>query len=375
MPQFAPPVTTLVDNTRVEEHDVSRAAVPPPPDGKLQIVFIGTGCSSATPHLHCLLGTRKQNAGPCAVCAAALEGDPAENRNYRLNPSLLIRVRGGEDNDATQHILIDAGKTFREAAQRWFPRWMRGSGGLDAVVITHEHADAILGIDDLRSVQKSTSEGKKRSLPVFLSAQCYHHVANVFPYLQPQGSPENKRMFIADLRWHVLDNRLHLHGLGLQDEDHWTSPPPLVPFSPVPGFMIDAFPVEHGPNFLSLGFAWGPLSSRTVYISDVSKVPPAILEAMRPASTSSPGKDNYGWSIDTLIVDCLDPGPDMYPSHFSLPQTLDLVKELKPKRSLFVGMSHRFEHHMANKELALLKTKIGLDVQLAYDGQCITVAA
>ena len=65
----------------------------------------------------------------------------------------------------------------------------------------------------------------------------------------------------------------------------------------------------------------------------------------------------------------------MYPSHFSLPQTLDLVKELKPKRSLFVGMSHRFEHHMANKELALLKTKFGLDVQLAYDGQCITVAA
>ena len=54
-----------------------------------------------------------------------------------------------------------------------------------------------------------------------------------------------------------------------------------------------------------------------------------------------------------------------------------LVRELRPKRTLLVGMSHRFEHYAANEELSLLKAESHgqLDVQLAFDGQRIEVAA
>ena len=58
--------------------------------------------------------------------------------------------------------------------------------------------------------------------------------------------------------------------------------------------------------------------------------------------------------ISTLVVDCLDPGPKPYPSHYSLPQTLELVRALRPAKTLLVGMSHRFEHGATNDHLATL---------------------
>ena len=73
------------------------------------------------------------------------------------------------------------------------------------------------------------------------------------------------------------------------------------------------------------------------------------------------------------MVDCLDPGPDTYPTHFSLPQTLDLVRALKPRRTLLVGMTHAFEHEAGNLLLAELLQQEGLDVQLSFDGLCVPV--
>ena len=46
---------------------------------------------------------------------------------------------------------------------RWYPRWLVSS--LDAVILTHGHADAILGLDDLRGLQSPNST---MSLPIFL---------------------------------------------------------------------------------------------------------------------------------------------------------------------------------------------------------------
>ncbi|MFS7974517.1 putative metallo-beta-lactamase, ribonuclease Z/Hydroxyacylglutathione hydrolase [Helianthus anomalus] len=98
-----------------------------------EIIFMGTGTSEGIPRVSCLTDPLKK----CPVCAKAVEPG---NKNRRLNTSILIRF---PKPSGTCNILIDAGKFFYQSALRWFPTY--GIRTIDAVVITHSHADAIGG--------------------------------------------------------------------------------------------------------------------------------------------------------------------------------------------------------------------------------------
>jgi len=76
--------------------------------------------------------------------------------------------------------MLDAGKTMRQSVMKWFPAF--GVQALAAVVLTHPHADAFLGLDDLRDLSP------RRVLPVYLSKRCFEVVKRVFSYLVPEGS-------------------------------------------------------------------------------------------------------------------------------------------------------------------------------------------
>jgi hypothetical protein len=116
---------------------------------KGRIVILGSGSSSGNPHPGCILeGTI--HTEKCRIARQALIGNPAENKDYRCNPSILIHTQ-----PENKFIQIDAGKTFRESMVRWYPRI--GVKGLDAIVLTHDHADAILGLDDVRGLQVGCS--------------------------------------------------------------------------------------------------------------------------------------------------------------------------------------------------------------------------
>lgn len=360
--------------------DMAPPLFKPQPEGTTDVIFLGSGCSSATPHLHCLLGIKTKgkaprNTGalhppaasaagdeylcPCPVCARAVEGLPLHNRNYRGNPSLLIRYRSSSS-QTTKHVLIDAGKTFREAAQRWMGFYR--VQGLDSVILTHEHADAVLGIDDLRSTQRA------RPLPVHASEQCFGRLKHVFPYLMPTVN-HDERLFVASLDWRVLPD------LVLTPQEPSEAPaatgeagqkeaaPTGHTFRPLDKepFEVTAFPVEHGPGFMSLGFAFGEDHAKFVYISDVSRIPEPTLELLK------------SWRIKILVLDCLDPGPEAYPTHFSLPQALDCIRELSPAETWLVGMNHRFSHIEGNRELQRVTEEEGLVIELAYDGLCLEV--
>lgn len=119
---------------------------------QLELIFVGSGSSSGTPNIRCAM----DGAENCLACRFAL-ADP-DSKNNRGNPSILIKVPrrdlGGYSGDAArnhQTILVDVGKTFKRGALKWFPKF--GITAVDAVILTHEHADAILGLDDLREVQ------------------------------------------------------------------------------------------------------------------------------------------------------------------------------------------------------------------------------
>lgn len=123
-------------------------------NNKHKLIFLGTGSSTGCPKPLCsLLSTfdEAKNLGDdrlsyltqnmqhkCKVSRLATQGDPKKNRNYRNNPSLLISFfRDGR----RYNVVIDVGKTFREGAIRWMPQ--NGVHSIDAIVLTHEHFDAV----------------------------------------------------------------------------------------------------------------------------------------------------------------------------------------------------------------------------------------
>ncbi|CAB9530799.1 hydrolase (Partial), partial [Seminavis robusta] len=134
-------------------------------NGRTGLLFLGTGSSTGCPKPLCTmifgLNNNNNNTTPatqidpklkaefqhrCQTSMAAIQGgDPKHNKNYRNNPALLLSLCNTDtdtdtDNTTTttssdqkcHNILIDAGKTFREAALRWFPEHQIQT--LDAII-------------------------------------------------------------------------------------------------------------------------------------------------------------------------------------------------------------------------------------------------
>jgi phosphoribosyl 1,2-cyclic phosphate phosphodiesterase len=83
---------------------------------EIRITVLGSGTSVGVPTIGCR----------CKVC---LSEDP---RDKRLRPSILIRFEG-------RMVLVDAAPDFRAQALRF------GIDRLDAILLTHSHADHVLG--------------------------------------------------------------------------------------------------------------------------------------------------------------------------------------------------------------------------------------
>ncbi|KAL3696528.1 hypothetical protein R1sor_010604 [Riccia sorocarpa] len=304
-----------------------------------ELIILGSGSSTGVPNPACLL---RPSDPPCPVCHKAIEGPLDINKNYRCNPSLLINYRHADG--TRRYIQIDATKNFKEQVLRWFlihkiPR-------LDALILSHEHADASLGLDDIRGVQKpSDSNHDIVPLPVFVSQHSMNSMLERFPYLVEKTVKEGQEVRrVAQLKWHVIDASCStsFEAGGLE----------IVPL-----------PVMHGEDYVSLGFLFGR-KYRVAYISDVSRIPDSTERLLAADGEYGP--------VDVLILDSLY----KYKSnnfHFCWEDSLATVKRLRPKRAFFVGMSHEFEHDRDNRELAEWSRRENLSVQLAYDGMRIPV--
>jgi len=260
----------------------------------------------------------------------------------------LIRIDGGK------HIQIDCGKTFRDAVINIFP--LHGIQHIDALLITHSHADAILGLDDIRGIQKqntnltrgllSTDTPSCSPLPVFCSGITMRDISHKFDYLCPdfKQNPDCVRS-VASLNWNVFRG----------DPES-----PTEPFEALPGFFITPLPVEHGNDCICLGFLFGR-KEKVAYLSDISRLTEAtrvVLEANAP--------------LDLLIIDALFK-TKRHNTHFNLNEALECVRTLKPKRTLLTGLTHDFDHDVDNMELKILKDTEGIDVQLAYDSLLVPI--
>ena len=302
----------------------------------------------------------------------AIVGDAISNKNYRCNPSILVRFRPQGD-DIHSNILIDVGKTFRESAVRWFPYHEIRS--IDSVVLTHGHADSIFGIDDLRSTQP---RAQKRALPVYQSKECELVTRQVFSYLYPSSS-ESKLISAA------INEGSNKISKETEYVNQWETslpidetPSNLLPAKKVKRFVanidwkemipyeqfeasglsIIPIPVMHGEDMTCMGFLFGQ-TQKVCYLSDISRMLPKTLQMIQ----------DHGL-IDLLIVDTIRMGPNLQPdgTHFCSDEAVSLCRQLRPTRTLLIGMASLIDHDEANDKLREILDKEGLDVQLSYDG-------
>jgi phosphoribosyl 1,2-cyclic phosphate phosphodiesterase len=251
----------------------------------IKITVLGSGTSMGVPTLSC----------HCRVCSSK---DPRDNR---LRPSLLLSRHG-------QNVVIDTTPDFRQQALR------ACVDRLDAIILTHGHADHILGFDDIRPYNIR----QKSALPVYSNQETFDTLRRAFAYVF-----DNKPTLstIPSVKLHVIKEPFDLLG---------------VPFV--------AVPLLHG-NMEVLGFRFG----NAAYLTDFSSIPESSLALLQ--------------GLDELIVDALRDMP--HPMHQTIEQALALVEKLKPKRAWFTHIAHDLAHTETNERLR----KLGFPhVHLAYDG-------
>ena len=145
-----------------------------PPDG---LIFTGTGCSSGLPLVGCTLRTASAPKG-CQACDRAVRHGPSDP-NWRGNVGALLRFQSG---GVTRHVQIDCGKTFRDTTVLRVYRKF-GVKERDALILTHDHADAVGGLDEVRSMQSMDAATPLRCL---CDRRTLTRLRHAFPYLFPQ---------------------------------------------------------------------------------------------------------------------------------------------------------------------------------------------
>ncbi|CAL9115152.1 unnamed protein product [Musa textilis] len=285
------------------------------PEDQSEIIFIGTGTSEGIPRVSCLTNQSKT----CKVCSKAIE---LGNKNRRLNTSILIRY---VNSVGRFNILVDAGKFFYHSALRWFPAY--GLQNIDAVIITHSHADAIGGLDDLRDWTNNVQP----FIPIYVAQRDFEVMKKTHYYIV-DTSVIVAGAAVSELQFNVIKEE------------------PFV----IHDLKVTPLPVWHGHGYRSLGFRFGDIC----YISDVSDIPEETYMLLK--------------DCDLLILDALRPDRSSS-THFGLPRALEEVRKIQPRRTLFTGMMHLMDHDEINEELAKLLKSEGLDVQLSYDGLRVPV--
>ncbi|MFW6174617.1 MAG: MBL fold metallo-hydrolase [Chloroflexota bacterium] len=282
------------------------------------MIFLGTGTSEGVPRVSCLT----KDPPTCRVCLSTqLSKDRSPNR--RRNTSVLVR-RPGPDG-RVRNVVIDVGKFFWHSALEWFVKYRVPT--LDAVVLTHAHADSAGGLDDLRDWTNNV----QAAVPIYLREQDLDVISRTFYYLVDRDKSTSGGG-ISMLDFHVIDEQ---------------------PFD-VEGLCFIPLEVQHGRNLTALGFRIGDF----VYISDASHIPDATAGLMQGA--------------EVMVMDALRPRRT-HGSHFTLEEALDQIRRFRPARALLTDMTHDYDHDETNAELARLKRTEGIDVQLAHDGLRVPV--
>jgi len=224
----------------------------------------------------------------------------SDPRNTRTRASLWIECEA-------YHFLIDTSTDFRQQALvNKIPR-------VDAVLFTHAHADHVLGLDELRVYNFY----QKAVIPCYGGKETLQRLRQMFSYIFSSQADES---FKPQLSLNEVDGPFKLHGLEVL---------------PVP--------VRHG-SLPVFGYRFGD----SAYVTDCNFIPEESKKMLK--------------HLELLILSAIRYQP--HPTHFSLNEALEVIRELSPRRSILTHLSHAFDYSKVN-------AKLPKGVELAYDGMRI----
>jgi phosphoribosyl 1,2-cyclic phosphate phosphodiesterase len=263
--------------------------------GTLRVTILGCGSSGGVPRA----------TGDWGAC------DPSEPRNQRTRCGLLLQKWSGEAN-APEHatsVLIDTPPDLRTQLAAAKP------SHLDAVLISHDHADQVAGFDDIRAFFIK----QRRQVPVWIDEPTRRTFMRRFGYAfeTQSGYPSIAR-----------------------DAGHLT---PLVPIViDGPGGPLEILPLEQSHGFSkSLGFR----IANAAYSNDVVAMPEATFARLE--------------GLSLWIVDALRDKP--HPTHAHVDLTLEWIARLKPRHAVLTNMHLDLDYQS-------LKARLPAGVEPAYDG-------
>ena len=260
----------------------------------MKVTMLGSGGSGGVP----LIGCR------CAVCTSP---DP---RNRRLRVSIVVEQSDG------RRILVDTSPDLRQQFLA------QGLTTVDAVILTHAHADHMHGLDDLRSVNYH----RNAPLEIWSDAATLREARERFGYA---FAPPRTNAGI----WYAPSLVACEIGVGGVTRIAGTD---VVSFHQIHG----------GTRPPTLGLRFGNFA----YSTDVREMPEAGFAALA--------------GIDTWIVDCLQDDPSVAHSH--LEQTLGWIERVRPRRAILTHMGHRFDY-------ADLRGRLPESVEPGHDGLVVEV--
>ena len=258
--------------------------------GGLEITVLGCGSSGGVPRAD----------GEWGVC------DPANPKNERTRCSLLVR-RTGEGPMTT--VLVDASPELRLQTAK------AGMKRLDAVLLTHDHADQVHGLDDVRAFYLR----QQARIPCWMDDATTATMMRRFGYI-----------FEGEGGYPAICDRAPIPPHGT----------PWAVDGPTGAIPVVTFDQDHG-GVRSVGYRFGGVA----YSSDVVALDEAAFAALE--------------DLDVWIVDALRHRP--HPTHAHLERTLEWIARVKPRRAILTNL------HI-DLDFETLRADLPAGVEPAFDG-------